>query len=219
MQLEVRSFVAPSFGENGYVVWTQGGSEAVIIDPGEGVEPAMLKVLEQHRLEAAAVLLTHAHIDHFQGLKRIVEATGAPVFLHPSDRILYDNVEQQGAMFGLRVETPPPVDHDLEHGRSLQLAGITFDVRHVPGHAPGHVLFHVADAGVAFVGDIVFQASIGRTDLPGGDYAQLMSGIREQVLTLPDETVLYTGHGPATNVGHERVSNPFLIPHYGGGLA
>lgn len=218
MQLEVRTFVAPSFGENGYVVWTPGASEAVIIDPGEGVEPAMLKLLEQQGLEAVAVLLTHAHIDHIQGLQRIVDATDAPVFLHPADRTLYENVGQQGAMFGLRVEAPPPVDRDLEHGQSLQLAGITFDVRHVPGHAPGHVLFHVADAGVAFVGDIIFRASIGRTDLPGGDYAQLMNGIREQVLTLPDETVVHTGHGPATSIGHERVSNPFLIPHYGGGL-
>ncbi|CAN5766407.1 MBL fold metallo-hydrolase [soil metagenome] len=219
MQLEVRPFVAPAFGENGYVVWTQGASEAVIIDPGEGVEPAMLELLDQQQLEAVAVLLSHAHIDHIQGVKRIVEATGAPVYLHPADRILYDNVEQQGSMFGLRVETPPPVDHDLAHGQKLQLAGITFDVRHVPGHAPGHVLFHVADAGMAFVGDIIFQASIGRSDLPGGDYAQLMRGIREQVLTLPDDTVAWTGHGPSTSIGHERVANPFLIPHYGGGLA
>jgi glyoxylase-like metal-dependent hydrolase (beta-lactamase superfamily II) len=104
-------------------------------------------------------------------------------------------------------------------GTALELAGIRFEVRHVPGHAPGHVILYVPAAGVAFVGDVVFQGSIGRSDLPGGDFQQLMRSIREQVLTLPDETALYPGHGPSTTVGHERISNPFLVPNLRGGFA
>jgi hydroxyacylglutathione hydrolase len=218
MELQVRPFVAPGFGENGYVVWRKDDTAAVVIDPGNAASD-ILALLERESLDAVAVLLTHAHIDHLEGLAAVVTATGAPVYLHPADRFLYDHAAVQARQFGLHVGDLPPVDRELHHGQHLELGGIAFEVRHVPGHSPGHVLFHVADAGCAFVGDIVFQGSIGRTDLPGGDFAELIAGIREQVLTLPAETVLYTGHGPQTGVGHEAATNPFLIPHYGGGLA
>jgi glyoxylase-like metal-dependent hydrolase (beta-lactamase superfamily II) len=109
------------------------------------------------------------------------------------------------------------VDHALAHGQRLTLAGIELEVRHVPGHSPGHVIFYCAAGGAAFVGDTVFQGSIGRSDLPGGDFQQLIRAIRDQLLTLPPETLLYSGHGPATTVAHEAKTNPFLIPHYGGG--
>lgn len=218
MELQVRAFVAPGFGENGYVVWRDRGSHAVIIDPGN-TAAEMLSVLERESLHAAAVLLTHAHIDHLEGVAALHRETGAPVHLHRADRFLYDSAGLQAQQFGLRMDSLPPVDHELVHGQQLDLGDVIYDVRHVPGHSPGHVLFHVPAAGCAFVGDIVFQGSIGRTDLPGGDFAQLISGIREHVLTLPAETTLYSGHGPQTTVGHEAASNPFLIPHYGGGLA
>jgi glyoxylase-like metal-dependent hydrolase (beta-lactamase superfamily II) len=148
-----------------------------------------------------------------------VERTSAPVHLHPADRFLYDNAGQQARQFGLEVDAPPAVSASLTAGQTLELAGLSCHVRHVPGHSPGHVLFHMPDSDCAFVGDVVFQGSIGRTDLPGGDFAQLMESIREQVLDLPDDTTLYPGHGPPTTVGHERATNPFLVPHYGGGLA
>jgi hydroxyacylglutathione hydrolase len=216
--LNIRAFVAPGFAENAYVVWRSGTREAVVIDPGNSAAP-LLRTVADEAVRVVAILLTHAHLDHIEGVARLVRETGAPIYLHPADRFLYDHVAQQAVQFGLRVEVPPPPDHELQHGQALELAGLEFDVRHVPGHSPGHVLFHVADAGHAFIGDIVFQGSIGRTDLPGGDYAQLMEGIRDRVLTLPDDTVLHTGHGPETTVAHERATNPFLIPHYGGGLA
>jgi hydroxyacylglutathione hydrolase len=218
MDLHVRAVVAPGFGENAYVAWRDGADSAVCFDPGGDV-PALLQVLQQHRLKLAAILLTHAHLDHVEGVAHLVRATGAPVHLHPADRFLYDNAARQGQQFGIRVDAPPPVDHALEDGQQLEVAGVTFDVRHVPGHSPGHVMFHAADAKCAFVGDVVFQGSIGRTDLPGGDYATLIRAIRDHVLTLPDDTLLYTGHGPATTPGHERATNPFLAPQYGGGLA
>ncbi|HEX6307877.1 MAG TPA: MBL fold metallo-hydrolase [Longimicrobiales bacterium] len=218
MNLNIRPFLAPGFGENGYVVWRDGSGAAVAIDPGNAAQP-MLELLAEEQLELGAVLLTHAHLDHVEGVARLVDATGAPVYLHPDDRFLYDHVAQQAQQFGMRVDPPPEESRALEHDQVLMIGDITFHVRHVPGHSPGHVIFHVPDAGCAFVGDVVFQGSIGRTDLPGGDFTQLIESIREHVLTLPDDTTLYSGHGPATNVGHERLTNPFLIPQYGGGLA
>jgi hydroxyacylglutathione hydrolase len=218
MTLNVRSFVAPGFAENAYIAWSAASADAVCIDPGNSAD-AMLRLLAAEALTVRAILLTHAHLDHVEGVARMARETGAPIHLHPADRFLYDNAERQGLQFGMRVEAPPPADHELAHGQRLEIGGVAYDVRHVPGHSPGHVLFHAAAAGCAFVGDIVFQGSIGRTDLPGGDYGELISGIRQHVLSMPDETVLYTGHGPETTVGHERATNPFLVPHFGGGLA
>lgn len=218
MELHVRPFVAPGFGENAYLAWRSGSDRAVCFDPGNSVPP-LLRVMEQEGLTLDAILLTHAHLDHIEGVARLVRETNAPIYLHPADRLLYDNAPRQALQFGMRVEEPPPVDVTLRHGDVLEFGDVEYHVIHVPGHSPGHVLFHVPPASVAFVGDIVFQGSIGRTDLPGGDYAQLMGGIRERLLTLPPETVLYPGHGPHTTVGHEAATNPFLIPHYGGGLA
>jgi hydroxyacylglutathione hydrolase len=218
MTLHIRTFVAPGFGENGYIAWRSGSLTAVCIDPGNSVQQ-MQQQLDGEQLSVGAILLTHAHIDHVEGLAAMARLTGAPIYLHPADRPLYDNVVRQAQQFGMHIEAPPPVNHTLEHGQTVEIGDVTYAVRHIPGHSPGHVLFHVADAGLAFVGDIVFQGSIGRTDLPGGDYGQLIDGIRESLLTLPDDTQLYPGHGPPTTVGHERTTNPFLIPHYGGGLA
>ena len=122
-------------------------------------------------------------------------------------------------VFGMRVDVLPPVDRELEPGQSLELAGCVFDVRHAPGHSPGHVLLYIAAAGIVFAGDVVFQGSIGRTDLPGGNLKQLMTSIRSQVLTLPDDTVVYSGHGPPTSVGHERITNPFIAGDMGARFA
>jgi hydroxyacylglutathione hydrolase len=218
MKLHVRTLVAAGFGENAYIAWGDGADTAICVDPGNSAA-ALLRTLHDERLTLAAVLLTHAHLDHVEGVAQLVRETGAPIHLHPADRFLYDHAQAQALQFGMRIDAPPPADHELEHGQRLEIGGVTYDVRHVPGHSPGHVMFNVADAGCAFVGDVVFQGSIGRTDLPGGDYAQLIHSIREHVLSLPDDTVLYTGHGPHTTVGHERAANPFLAPQYGGGLA
>jgi glyoxylase-like metal-dependent hydrolase (beta-lactamase superfamily II) len=216
--IETRTFVADGFAENAYLCWQPAAVAAIAIDPG-GEADAMADVLDQAGRHLVAILLTHAHLDHIEGVARLVRRTGAPTYLHPADRLLYQHVVQQALQFGLSVEPQPPADRELAHGDRLSLAGLELEVRHVPGHSPGHVLFHVPAAGVAFVVDVVFQGSIGRSDLPGGSFPQLLQSIREQVLTLPPATILYPGHGPATSVGHEAATNPFLIPHYGGGLA
>lgn len=218
MNLRIQTFIAPGFAQNGYVAWRDGAGTAVCIDPGAAAGD-MLRLLEHERLTLGAVLLTHAHLDHIEGVAAVVRATGAAVHMHPGDTLLYRHVGEQARQFGLRVEEQPPVDHALSHGQVLEVGDVSYEVRHAPGHSPGHVILYVADAGCAFVGDVVFQGSIGRTDLPGGDYGQLIHSIREQVLTLPEDTQLLSGHGPPTTVGHERATNPFLIPHYGGGLA
>jgi hydroxyacylglutathione hydrolase len=217
-RLEVLTIVSPAFGQNGYVVRRPGGREAIAIDPG-AESGAMADWADAAGCTITDIVLTHAHLDHIEGVGNLVARTNAPVWLHPADRPLYDTAPAQAAMFGMRVSTLPPPNREIVAGQPLELAGIRFDVRHAPGHAPGHVVLYVEDAGLAFVGDVVFQGSIGRTDLPGGSYQELMDAIRSQVLTLPDETRLYTGHGPETSVGHERATNPFLIAQFGGGLA
>jgi len=217
-RVQVRTFVSPGFAQNAYLVWREGEASAVAIDPG-GEAEAMADALSENGLWLEAILLTHAHIDHIEGVARLVARTGAATYMHPADAPFYQRADLQAAQFGMDVDALPPIDHALEDGATLLLSGIEFEVRHVPGHSPGHVILYVADAGIAFVGDVVFSGSVGRTDLPGGSFPMLIGGIRKRVLTLPDDTVLYPGHGPTTTVGHERVSNPFLVPQYGGGFA
>jgi hydroxyacylglutathione hydrolase len=217
--LEVRTFTAGPFVQNTYLVWRAGASTAVAIDAGAGVT-GLVSTLQSEKLELEAILLTHAHLDHIDGAAILERhAPQAPIYLHADDQLLYDNVALQASQFGVHVEALPAIDRRYTQGDSVTFAGITFDVSHVPGHAPGHVSLYVAEADVAFVGDVVFQGSIGRTDLPGGNYQQLMRSIREHVMTLPDETRLFCGHGPDTTVLVERTTNPFIAPTYGGSFA
>jgi hydroxyacylglutathione hydrolase len=217
-EIEIRPFVAQSFGQNAYLLHRRGRSDAIVIDPGEQHE-AIRTALAAGGLDVAAILLTHAHIDHILGVPAMKARTGAPIWLHPDDLPLYEQGEMQATMFGMALDALPPIDHAFEHGQALEIAGIPIEVRHVPGHAPGHVILYIEEAGTAIVGDVIFHASIGRTDLPGGNFKLLVGKIREQVFTLPAGTTLYPGHGPATTVDHERLTNPFLVPQYGGGMA
>jgi len=203
----IRRLTLGPLQSNCFLVATAQGGEAVVIDPGAEAH-AIASALEEWEARPVAILLTHAHLDHIGGVAGLVERFGLPVYLHPDDRPLYDRAVDQAAAFGLPLEPPPPPDHELRHGQHLSLAGVEFDVRFAPGHSPGGVVL-VTD-GYAFVGDCVFAGSIGRTDLPGGDMATLLSSIREQILTLPDDTVLCSGHGPETTVAREAATNPFL---------
>lgn len=209
----VRAFTGGVFGENCYLVQCARTGAAVIVDPGAAT-PDLLAAAKAAGARVEAIVLTHAHIDHVEGLARAQRETGAPVWLHPADEQWYRGAPLQAEMFGVPIEPLPPVDHDLVPGEAVRFGEVELVIRFAPGHAPGHVIL-VGEA-MALVGDVVFQGSIGRTDLPGGDFQTLMRSIREQVLTLPDEFTLYTGHGPETTVGHERASNPFLVPHFGG---
>lgn len=179
----------------------------------------MASFLEEKSLKLAAILLTHAHVDHIEGVAKLYRHSEVPIYLHGDDRRFYEAAPLQAVQFGMRVDPLPPADEKLTHGQKLTFGEVRFEVRHTPGHSPGHVILYNEKAAVAFVGDVVFNGSIGRTDLPGGDFQQLMRSIRQQVLSLPGSTTLYSGHGPPTTVSHERDHNPFLAPNFGGGFA
>lgn len=217
--MEIRTFTGGGFGENGYLAVCEASRTCVAVDPGAGALQ-MVHAIRTDGLDLQAILLTHAHLDHIEGVSDVrAVAPEVPIWLHPDDLGLYRGVMRQAAMFGLRTEEQPEPTDELFAGQRYEFGGCALDVRFTPGHAPGHVIFVSEEHGAALVGDVVFQGSIGRTDLPGGDFQTLMKSIRDEILSLPDETVLYTGHGPPTTVGHERVGNPFLVPHYGGELA
>jgi glyoxylase-like metal-dependent hydrolase (beta-lactamase superfamily II) len=210
-ELEVVPLPNGQFGENCWLLADGRTGDAVMIDPGE--EPGMfLAELDTRRWTLRAIWITHGHIDHILGVAAVKRATGAPVYLHPADRPLYDALAEQGTWFGLRADPPPPPDQALAAGQQLVVGGLEFTVRHTPGHSPGSVSF--VGQGTIFGGDVLFNGSIGRTDLPGGDFATLMRSIQRDFLSLPDSTVVRSGHGPETTIGVERLTNPFLTGAY-----
>jgi hydroxyacylglutathione hydrolase len=195
---------------NAYLVGDADTKNAVVIDPGwKG--GGLISEAKNKEWKIKEVWLTHGHFDHIGGVGEIAdEISPLSIALHPGDRWLWD--EKGGALlFGVQeIESGPEPDIELSHGQIMKLGKTKFEVRHAPGHTPGHVMFYCAENQVLFCGDVIFRASIGRTDLPKGDHATLIESIRTQVLTLPDETRLLNGHGPETTVGFERVYNPFL---------
>ncbi len=195
------------FAENCYLVVDEAARECAIVDPGEEAGLILHKV-EQTGARPVAIWLTHAHLDHVLGVPRVKAETGAPIYLHPADRPLYDAVPRQALAYGLRSEPLPPPDHAWAHGDVVHVGALAFTVRHAPGHAPGHVVLVGADRVLA--GDVLFAGSIGRSDLPGGNADLLLDSIERELLSLPDATIVHSGHGPDTTIGRERRSNPFL---------
>ena len=193
---------------NCYIVGCEETKEGAIIDPG-GHPERILAQVERHGLTIKYVLNTHGHFDHTDANGALVAATGAPLGLHPQDRTL---LKQSGgaALFGLHADPSPPPDLELCDGDELVIGQLRFQVLHTPGHTPGHVCFYEADEGVLFDGDVLFYRSVGRTDLPGGSWQWLMDSIQRVLFALPDETVVYSGHGPATTIGDEKRLNPWM---------
>ena len=206
---------ADGFQQNAWLAVCDATGETLVIDPGAAA-PDMCRAIEADHLDVKSVVLTHAHLDHVEGVPDIRAVTDAPILLHPADEFLYRAATEQAAAFGMNAPRLPSVDGTLAHGDEIVFGECTFRVRHAPGHSPGHVVLVNEDERIAIVADVVFAGSIGRTDLPGGDMQQLLQSIRGQVLTLADDTRLLTGHGPETTVGWERRTNPFLMPFQGG---
>jgi hydroxyacylglutathione hydrolase len=201
------------FFKNGFVIGCEETREAVIVDPGDEVDQ-LLAAAARQRLAIGSILLTHAHLDHITGVGRAKQALGVPAWLHEDDNFLYEAVVQQGQMFGIRVDPQPPVDRFYDGEGPLAFGRYQVRVLHTPGHCPGGVCLAVSKTGepgaTLFVGDTLFAGLIGRTDLPGGDLDTLLRSIREVLFAFPDDTVVWSGHGPATTIGHERRTNPFL---------
>lgn len=213
--LEIVRLVLGPAQTNAYLVGETKTNTAVVIDPAWDGD---LIVSEAHKRgwRITNIWLTHAHFDHLGGSAAVSDSSNppVPVSMHPGDYWLWRN-EGGAPLFGLRIDPGPEPTIDLKHGQELYLGEYLFEVREAPGHTAGHVMFYNDQEQVLFCGDVLFNGSIGRTDLPGGDYHTLLDSIQNQVLSLPDETRVLSGHGPETTIGHERRNNPFLASNLG----
>jgi len=194
------------FSTNCYIVGVEAGGEGMIIDPGDKAG-RILKRVEEHRLDIKQIVLTHGHIDHTGALKKVKEKTGAGVAVHADDAEILGK-QPMGIVLGLFYPNPPPPDRLLQDGDVIEVGGLRFKVLHTPGHTQGGIC--LVGEGVVFSGDTLFDHSIGRTDLAGGDYDKLMGSIQTKLMMLPDETIVYPGHGGQTTIGVERRENPYI---------
>ncbi len=214
MAMLIEVAAVPPFQKNGFVLACERTREGVIIDPGDEVD-SLLAYVERETIAIQYILLTHAHMDHVSGVARAKRALHAPIGLHPDDQFLYEGAVQQGLAFGMQVEAPAPVDFFYDGPGPWSFGDYHATVHHTPGHCPGGVCLQVGRANEEgtqlFVGDTLFAGSIGRTDLPGGDFATLIRSIKEVLFAFADDADVYPGHGPTTTIGHERRTNPFLV--------
>jgi glyoxylase-like metal-dependent hydrolase (beta-lactamase superfamily II) len=201
------------FQENCYIVGDEGMGAGVLVDPGDEAARIALAV-EQTGLEIDRILITHAHIDHVGAVADLVDEYACPVLMHAEAEPMLQQLPTQAIMMGLRFGKVPTVDRHLEDEEVLEVGALRLKALYTPGHAPGHLAFYVEGEGLVLSGDALFAGSVGRTDLFGGDMDLLMRSINERLMTLPDETRVYSGHGPQTTIGDERAHNPFL----GGGI-
>ena len=208
MKLILECLVVPPFESNCWILGCGETRTAVVIDPGD--EAGILQTLEAHDLTLKYLIHTHGHLDHVSATASLQKEMGAPVLIHEDDQILLDNLGLQGTMFGLASPEPPTVDRYICEGDSIDWGEHTLSVIETPGHSPGGVCLNLEGENILFAGDTLFQDSIGRTDLWGGDYEQLLDSIREKLWPLDDDTIVCPGHGPRTTIGREKRENPFL---------
>ncbi len=199
-----------AFDQNASLIWCDETQEAALVDPGGDI-PKLMGEIERRGLTLKSILLTHAHIDHAGATGTIARTQGVPIIgPHRGDDYWIEALPQQSQMFGFPQAEPFTPDRWLEHGDTVQVGNVTLEVLHCPGHTPGHVVFYDAGNRHAYVGDVLFAGSVGRTDFPGGNHAHLMDAIKNRLFALGDEVTFTPGHGPESHLGEERLYNPFL---------
>ena len=214
MSIIVKKFPVNPFPVNCFIVADEDTKQAAIIDPGyinDNERNLISDYIQTNDLKLKYVLLTHMHFDHVLALSDIKRMTGAPIYGAEEDLFLLKNASSQAASFGFKIDIEDTkVDHFLKDGDELHLGEYNIVAISVPGHSPGSIVYYIPKAGIMFAGDVLFRQSIGRTDLPGGDYKTLINGIKSKLLTLPDDTIVYSGHGAETTIGYEKKYNSFF---------
>jgi glyoxylase-like metal-dependent hydrolase (beta-lactamase superfamily II) len=211
--IQIKIFVFNPFQENTFILFDES-KEAVIIDAGcysNQEEKILDDFIKENNLQPVHLLNTHCHIDHILGNRYLSESFRINPEAHKSDEFLVETVQSYGATFGIKMEVAPLIGKYLNEGMQINFGNSFLDIAHVPGHSPGSIVFYNKTEGFMIVGDVLFNGSIGRTDLPGGNYRQLISNIKNKLLCMDDKMLVYPGHGPSTTIGKERSSNPFLI--------
>ena len=220
----IEELTVTAFQQHTRILGCEKTKQAICIDPGDEAE-RIVEALERHGLHLQAIALTHAHLDHVGGVAALKKLQPhAKINLHQGDEFMYVGLPEQPAWIGIpraqwaalgfAFEPPPPIDEYWTDGQTYNVGELQFKVLHCPGHTPGHVVFYEPNERKVFVGDVLFAGSIGRTDLPGGSMPQLLDSIKNKLLTLPDDVTVYSGHGPLTTIGDERLTNPFLTGVY-----
>jgi len=210
--LHLQSFTFNPFQENTYLLYNDQ-QECWIIDPGmygPDEEKILFDFIDEKQLKPQQIINTHAHIDHILGIAALQSTFRIPLGIHQQEQVILDNAKNSALMFGLHLTQVPKVDFYIEEGKLLQLGTDQLQVRLAPGHSPGSILFYSAEGKWVISGDVLFQGSIGRSDLPGGDHETLLQSIRRQLYTLPNDTYVYSGHGGVTSIEVEKQSNPFV---------
>jgi len=210
--IKVEKFLVNPLQENSFVVYDET-KECILIDPGfhfKEERDEIRKFISDHHLKPVMIANTHAHFDHIMGVEFIRREYDIPFKIHPDDQFWVDRATEQGKMFGFEMEPVQPPDSFFTEKDTLNFGYASLSILHIPGHSPGHIVFYSEPEKVLIAGDVLFYGSIGRTDLPGGDYYTLISGIKNKLFLLPEDTKVYCGHGPETSLGFEMSSNPFL---------
>lgn len=210
--MDIAIFTFNDFSENSYILFDET-KECVIFDPGcnnDEERKTLVDVIESKGLKPVKLINTHCHIDHVLGNKFVSEKYNLPLISHEGEKIVLEMQPQISGMYGIAYDPSPEITEFLEEGDEVKFGNTTLKVLFTPGHSPASISFYCAEAGVVIAGDVLFKDSIGRTDLPGGDFDTLANSIREKLYTLPDDTVVFCGHGPSTTIGDEKQNNPFV---------